>query len=356
LPEWSGLPKRFMISFCMKANKVPMEINNLKILFVIPGKKIDSPQSMTFVKRLARSLDALGAHVDIMISVKSSNPLDFIEQGVELRKIVRLNRPDLVVAQYGTFTGLLVALFAPSPKIITYHGSDLNPTPSENRLYVLLKHLASHTASFLSDGIICVSRELAGRLVCRKPIEIIPTSTDTDLFSPTDMNECRKMIGWDLHVPTALFLVGNNPGKKRLDLALEVEKHLLRKSSEVVMKVIRDEIPLSQVPAYLNAADCLVYLSDFEGSPNLIRDACACNTPIVTVPVGDVIEVLAEVTPSRVVRRDAYEIAEAVRELTLLQTRSNGRVKALCYSNEIIAKKTLNYYNKIISVYKAETT
>jgi len=340
----------------MMASESRMEIDALKILFVIPGKKVDSPQSMTFAKRLAQSLESSGAHVDIMISVKSGKPLDFIRQGRELRKRVRLGHPDIVVAQYGTFTGLLVALFAPSPKIITYHGSDLNPTPSENRLYVLIKHLASHAASLLSNGIVCVSHELAGRLVCRKPIEIIPTSTDIDLFSPADKDECRIKIGWDLHVPTALFLVGNNAGKKRLDLALEVEKHLLKKSSKVVMKIIRNEIPISQVPVYLNAADCLVYLSDFEGSPNLIREACACNIPIVTVPVGDVIDVLIDVIPSRIVERDADLIANAVDELATLQTRSNGRLKAHCYSNEIIARKTLDFYNKIISVYKAAAT
>jgi len=327
----------------------------LKILFVIPSKKIDSPQSMTFVKRLARALEEQGAHVDIMFSVRSFDPLNLVKQGRKLRQRVIQGKPDIVVAQCGTITGLLVVLFAPGPKIITYHGSDLNPTPSENLLYVLFKHLASHAASFLSDGIVCVSRELAGRLFCRKPIEIIPSSTDTALFTPADKNECRKTIGWDMHVPMALFLVGNNAGKKRLDLALEVEKNLREKSPYVMMKVIRDEIPISQVPVYLNATDCLVYLSDFEGSPNLIREACACATPIVTVPVGDVREVLDNVTPSRIVERDAERIAEAVSELSMLQIRSNGRAKALCYSNEIIARKTLAFYERIIAIYKGTT-
>jgi len=311
---------------------------------------------MSFVKRLAKALEGQGAHVNVMLSVKSSNLLNFIRQGRELQKLVVQGQPDIVIAQYGTFTGLLVALFAPHPIVITYRGSDLNPTPSENWIYVLLKHLASHAASFLSDGIVCVSSEVAGRLLCRKPIEIIPSSTDTDLFKPSNLEECRKKLGWELHVPTALFFAGNNPGKKRLDMALKVGELLRKKLSAVVLKIIHDEIPLSEVPVYLNAADCLVYLSDFEGSPNLIREACACSTPIVTVPVGDVREVLDKVTPSQIVERNPDLIAEAVNELATLQTRSNGRVKALCYSNDITARRTLDFYNKIISAYKAETT
>lgn len=121
----------------------------MKILFVIPSKKVDKPQSMSFVKRLASALNKQGAEVEVMLSVKSSNPLNFIKQGLKLRKLAIHDKHDIVVAQYGTFTGLLVALFAPRPKIITYRGSDLNPTPSERKLYVLAKHFASHVASFL---------------------------------------------------------------------------------------------------------------------------------------------------------------------------------------------------------------
>jgi glycosyltransferase involved in cell wall biosynthesis len=333
-----------------------MEASALKILFVIPGKKVDSPQSMSFAKRLARALEEQRAQVEVMISVKSGNPLHFIRQGMALRRLARLTRPDVVVAQYGTFTGLLVALFAPRPVIVTYRGSDLNPTPSENRLYVLLKHLASHLASFLADGIVCVSRELAGRLVCRKPVEVIPSSTDTELFRPRDRDHCRETLGWERDLPTAVFLVGNNPGKKRLDLALAVNELVTRRECGVRMKILREEIPLARVPLYLNAADCLVYLSNFEGSPNLIREACACNTPIVTLPVGDVREVLDGIAPGRIVERDLETIAEAVCEVTRLRARSNGRSKALCYSGELIARKTLAFYGTIVSGTRKRST
>jgi len=322
---------------------------HLNILFVVPSPKIDTPHSMSFVKRLARALEEQGVNVETMLSVKSSNPLSFFKLGGELRKKISQLQPDLVVAQYGTFTGLLVALFAPRPKIITYRGSDLNPTPSENRFYVLLKHLASHAASFFADGIICVSHEIAGRLLCKKLVEVIPSSTDIELFSPMDRSACRKMLNWDQTAPTALFISGDDPGKKRLDVALEVKNLIANNSHGVQLKIIREKVPLSQMPVYLNAADCLVYLSDFEGSPNLIREACACATPIVTVPVGDVREVLSEVTHGKIVDRDPRKIADAVIELTRLQVRSNGRDKALHYSNKETALKTLYFYRRVIA-------
>lgn len=332
--------------------KGPMQPAPVKALLVIPGVKNDTPQIMSFIKRLVVALEAQGAEIHTMKSVKCSNPLYFLQQGLEMRRLVKQCRPDVVIAQYGTFTGLLVALFAPRPRVITYRGSDLNPTPSEHPLYVLLKHAASHLASYFADGIICVSREVAGRLVFRRPLEIIPSSTDIDLFKPLDKLECRSMIGWEPGKPAAVFFAGNDPGKKRLDLALQISEILERSTGDLQFHLIRNEVPLQQVPIYLNAADCLVYLSDFEGSPNLIREACACGTPIVTVSVGDVREVLADVTPGKIVERDAEKIAEAVRDIASLQCRSNGRETALCYSNDRIAQKTIAFYRKIISSYR----
>ena len=47
-----------------------------------------------------------------------------------------------------------------------------------------------------------------------------------------------------------------------------------------------------QLVKYYNSVDCLILTSFHEGSPNVIKEAMACNLPIVSTKVGDVEEII----------------------------------------------------------------
>lgn len=324
---------------------------NLKILFVIP--KSQNPGAMSFVLRLKDALIAQGAQVETFFVQASFLPWQFLKQGLAIGRAAKAGRFDLVNAQYGTYTGLITTLFTLHlriPTLVTFRGSDLNPVPSEKRLKRVLQHLFSQFSGFLADGVICVSREVYSRLWAKKPFSIIPSSTDVEKFAPTDQALCRERLGWPKDQATALFLSGSNEKIKRADLAREVQGKLCSRKSSVELKIL-EYVDSSQLPLYLNAADALLFLSDFEGSPNIIREACACNLPIVSVDVGDVREVLASVSNCQIVSRDLNEITQAIENQTLLRTRSNGRAAALSFANEATAQKTLCFYKKVVPTF-----
>ena len=85
------------------------------------------------------------------------------------------------------------------------------------------------------------------------------------------------------------------------------------------------EVPAGQVPLMMSAADCLLMTSDVEGSPNVVKEAMACSLPVVSVEVGDVVERLRDVQPSRIVGRNPEELGRAVVEILETNRRSNGR-------------------------------
>jgi teichuronic acid biosynthesis glycosyltransferase TuaC len=103
-----------------------------------------------------------------------------------------------------------------------------------------------------------------------------------------------------------------------------------------------------QVPLYLNAADVLLCASRAEGSPNIVKEALACNLPIVASPVGDVPERLQGVFPSKVVAREPEAMADALIEILSLKQRSNGRERVMQVAQD--ARKVLEVYRRVASL------
>jgi len=154
----------------------------------------------------------------------------------------------------------------------------------------------------VADAVVVMSRRMAADLGgdCR----VIPHGVDTEQFRPLDRRLARRELGWDdgrLHVlypyDTARP-VKNFPRAERI-----VGSVADRISGEIALNVVTG-VPHERMPAYMNAADALLLTSAHEGSPNAVKEALACNLPVVSTPVGDVPERLAGVRPSATAATD----------------------------------------------------
>jgi glycosyltransferase involved in cell wall biosynthesis len=151
------------------------------------------------------------------------------------------------------------------------------------------------------------------------------------------------VLAWELTLPIVIIDANRDPKNKGLELAKAAIRVAQLRLPELQLHVLSNVEP-ERMPFYYRAADILLVTSHQEGSPNVVKEALACNLPVVSVPVGDVREQLASVQPSAVVRRNATSIAKAMVEILQTRKRSNGRDRIAHLALDKVAQRILQVY------------
>ena len=317
----------------------------MRILAVIPGNGEGS--SMIFARRQARSLFELGAEIEIFFLEDRMRPWRVVRAARTLRAVINEFQPDIVHAHYGTVTSFVCASVTRTPLVITFRGSDINRHRSVSRFRYLIALTLSQLSTLRATRVICVSRQLRRRLWWgSKKATVLPSGVDLGLFKPQSREDVRSKLGWNQQVPTVIFNGGYDPHAKGLALVKQSIANAETKiGCPVKLIVLNGRISPDCVPQYLNAADCLVLASEREGSPNIVKEAMACNLPIVSVDVGDIAERLEGVDPSTIVRRDPESMGAALARILESRARSNGREKLTQCSEGYVANELLRIYS-----------
>jgi teichuronic acid biosynthesis glycosyltransferase TuaC len=207
-------------------------------------------------------------------------------------------RYDLIHAYYG-HCGLIARLQARYPIIVTFLGSDL-----------LAKRdgAIGKIAARLADGIIVQSEEMK-RIAKRDDAYIIPFGVNLDLFSSYPMEDARRELG--LALDEKLVLFPWNPARpvKRFDLVQQAIQIVQQRFDRVRLVSLADQ-PHEMVSKYMSACNVMVLASEHEGSPMALREAMACNLPIVSVDVGDVRQIIENTEGCYLCKREPSDLAE----------------------------------------------
>lgn len=297
---------------------------SMRLLLVIPGDP-DGNQ-MPFARRQGRAMEQQAGTVVAVHYLRERTSLAGLwRERRAFRELSRSFGPDLVHAHYGTITGLFTVVVSSAPVVITFHGSDLNPTPTDGRLRDLMGRLCSQFAAYFAAGIICVSEGLRQRLWWRREeVQVLPMGVDLAVFKPMDKATCRTGLGWGEHERFVLFNA-NNPALKRMDIAERTIALLIERGIPAKLQLLTGGVGPDRIPALMNACDALLLCSDREGSPTMVKEAMACGLPVVTSDVGDVRDRLRDVRPGAVVAQDANALADALEPVLRAPSRSNGR-------------------------------
>ncbi len=247
-----------------------------------------------------------GAHVP---GECSRSALDYL---VHFGQTLRAARTDFDVVHANQGVVAPTALAAVGlPTVVSLWGTDL---------YGPLRPVSRRCAR-LADATVVMSEAMADALDadCR----VVPHGVDTEKFRPEPRTDAREKLGWG-GGRRVLFPYSPTREEKNYPRAERVvDAARDRLDAEVELHTVTG-VPHDEMPTYMNAADALLLTSDHEGSPNAVKEALACDLPVVATDVGDVSERLDGVSPSAVAATDDG-LADALADVLASGERSNGR-------------------------------
>jgi glycosyltransferase involved in cell wall biosynthesis len=263
----------------------------------------------------------------------------------------RARSVDVVHAHYG-YCGWLARAQFRRPVVVSFMGSDLLGIPDRTGNLTAFSRLMvySHRQLARLVSVVIVKSEQMARVVAPVPAHVIPNGVDLAAFRPIDARAARAELGWSDDRYYVLF--PGSPDLPRKNFALAQES--VRRSSAHLGCPI-ELVPLRglahhQVALYMAASHALLMTSLLEGSPNAVKEAMACNLPVVSVPVGDVPSLLSGVDNSVVCPRDPQAIAHGLADILTGDGRSNGRdaLQRKALDAESVARQIIAIYRDAV--------
>jgi glycosyltransferase involved in cell wall biosynthesis len=310
----------------------------MRVLFVTnmyPHK--EDPSFGTFVFEQVRALRASGVEIDVLFINGRASRLNYLLGYARFLWRSTRHRYDLVHAHY-VFAGLIARAQLWLPVVQSFHGA--------GEMYTLQGWLCRRLAPRV-DAVIVTSRDHWTQLG-HPHAEIIPCGVDFDLFRPMPQARARSTLGWPADRKVLLWL-GDPRREKRLELVQATYQRLCPLRADLDLRVV-SRVPHDKVPAHLNAADVLILTSDHEGSPVVIKEAMACNLPIVSTAVGDVPELFRGVEGCLVAKQDPADLAAKVRQLLEAGQRTKGREAIRHLGSAEEARRIVDVYRKVLAM------
>ena len=315
----------------------------MKVIFVASGNKRVGEVS-SFVQSQYDSLKAEGLEM-VLFPVVGHGAIAHLKAAWKLRKLVRRENPDVIHAHYSIY-GYVAAIaclgLCKKPKIVV---SILGSFPRQNRKWKLVRFCVQH----VWDKTIVKSKRTKRQLGL--DVLVIPNGVNLEIFQTLEASAARKAVGFEDGKKYIIWCSNPERPEKNWKLAEDAVSLL----NDVQLVAVYNKTP-QEVCMYMNAADCLLLTSDSEGSPNVIKEAMACNCPIVTTNVGDVTERLENLEGCYVVEdndcrftdlpKAAKLIAEQLKKALDYGKRTDGRERILKDRLEIgqIAKRIMELY------------
>ena len=306
----------------------------MNVLFVSSGNSKNGISSLVFEQ--GESLRSLGYEIDYYL-VKGKGLKGYLSNLRTLRKKYKLGNYDIVHA-HNIFCGFLCGIAFLKPLVVSLMGWNVQKFLLRNLIYIF---------NFISWDV-CIVKSQSMQLALKKmQVEIIPNGVDINVFKPMNRIIAQEYLNWDVNKKHFLFPA---------DPSIEIKNYPL---CEQAIRILRNDdyvlhtlggVERKDMPYYYNASDVVIFTSKGEGSPNVIKEAMACNCKIVSVAVGDVPERFLGIKGCFICQYQAYDVARKIMDtLNFLDKEVTSRQAILSLNSSLIAERLSELYCLVMS-------
>jgi teichuronic acid biosynthesis glycosyltransferase TuaC len=323
----------------------------MKVLFVISGNS-KSFKISPVIKSQGDSLRDAGITVDYF-TITGKGLLGYLKSVHRLRRYIKNNQFDIIHAHYILSGWTAVLAFPGQPVILSLMGTDVfgeyinvNKRSVSKSYLTLLTYLVQPFVS----AIICKSKGMEQYVYTKYKSYVIPNGVSLENIAFNEegfkdelqLNPERKYV---------LFL-GNKDSRIK-------NFNLLKKSLDFMdMTDVSVIAPYPVLPEsvfkYLNSSDVLVVPSFTEGSPNVVKEAMACNCQVVATNVGDIEWLFGDEPGYFISTFEPEDMAEKIKQALLFSERNgrtNGRRRIidLGLDSKTVAGKLVDIYRMLLN-------
>ena len=305
-----------------------------------------SPNDVPFLVRQVEFLRRAGVDVEVFSFRGAKNPLNYVRAWRLARQKLQQGHYDLVHAQFGQ--SALPALPKRLPLVITIRGDDVEGIVGSKGQYTLsgyILRILSRWVAKRADALIVVSSHMKQHFPSL-PAHVVPSGLDLELFRIIPQHEARQRLGLPLSKRLVLFVGNPDDPRKRFALSQKAVGQMDRALNAEL--VVGWGVPHSDIPVFMNACDALVFTSMHEGSPNVVKEALACNLPVVSVAIADVPERLRGIEGCVVCADDRPEtIASGLTQVLQRRVKVNSRIAVQDLDERILTQRLIEIYRDV---------
>lgn len=325
----------------------------MKVLHVLSGYPTASrPYSLTFVKSQIGSLISEGIMCDVFDIEGYKSKMKYLLKVKSLMRMLSSNNYDIIHAHYSYSAMFCLMTQVKKIMVVSFMGSDILGGMNLSKTSVLLNRfneLIYRLVLKKADAVIVKSVGLKDRFSRTDNVYLVPNGVNFDMFKPGDKILARKALSLSERNFIILFIGAPENTVKNFELAqraFEKFKKRIKTPEHVELLVINGK-PHESMNLYYNASDCLLLTSHKEGSPNVVKEALACNLPVISVDVGDVKEIIQGMINCHIVDYNPTDISVKIMEVMKSKSRCDAR-ECLRYLDErIIARKIIRIYEHL---------